>query len=179
MARIDPSKIASYNISQDDQRKVFRERLMDRFAAHEWVRVINPDNEPYAWYYLPSHNESFTYTADPMKITQRGDVEAYMLKPGESEVILGENAYVMIEGLYKKMAGKAAIRKTPNVQPGVARSYNWSDGLQQEEFIKQIYLGKESPTFSDKATLEDVKKDLEIVHENIKPGRIRKTPARA
>lgn len=154
MPRITSDKVPGGQITAD-KKLLFRERLMNRFAAHDWVRVINPDDEPFVWQYLPSHAEEFEFTPDPMKITRRGEVEAYQLEPGESEVIIGENAYVMIEGLYKRMAGKAAVRKTPTVEPGYARSYNWDDSIQQEDFIEQIYLGKENPTFSDAPTLRD------------------------
>lgn len=133
-------------------RLTFRERLMDRFQSHEWVRVINPDNEDYFWQYLPSHSETFNYTPDPMKETYREPVEAWVLKPGQSEVILGENAYVMIDGLYKKMVAKGYLKKngpSPKDVPG--RNFNWSDGKAQEDLIDKIYLGKENPEFRSKS----------------------------
>lgn len=146
MPRIDSNKVPGAGISST-RNKTFREKLMDTFAAHEWVRVINVDDETYIWQYLPAHNEEFEFTPDPMKITRRGEVEAYALEPGESEVIIGENAYVMIEGLYKKLAAKATIKRSPNVAPGFARSYSWDDSVQQDEFMSRIYLGKEDPKF--------------------------------
>lgn len=136
------------------QRKTFRERLIDRFAAHEWVRVINIDDEDYYWQYLPSHNETFDFTPDGLqKIVNREPVEAWMLEPGHSEVIIGENAYLMIEGLYKKLVAKGYLKKNgpiPERNPG--RNFNWSDSKQQEDLIEKIYLGKETPEFKKPST---------------------------
>lgn len=151
MPRIQPSDNANqpvaYGTSTQDNRLTFRERLMKRFAAHEWVRVINIDNEPFTWQYMPQHEERFEFTPDPMKITYRGEPELYSLSPGEDEVIIGENAFVMIEALYKKVISKRVIAKTPDMKPGQARAFNWTDGIAQDELIDRIYLGKESPRF--------------------------------
>lgn len=184
MPRISSDKVPG-NGSGADQKLTFRQRLMERFAGHDWVRVINIDDEPYIWQYLPSHAEDFEFTPDPMKITRRGEVEAYQLEPGESEVVIGENAFVMIEGLYKRLAGKQAMKRTPTVEPGYARSYNWDDGIQQEEFIDRIYLGKEDPSFkageSAKAPSldEQVSKDLGLSEKNPRPARMRQAQQRA
>lgn len=126
-----------------------RERLLNRFAAHEWVRVINIDDEPLYWQYLPIHGEEFEYTKDPARHVYRTDPEAYMLEPGESEVLIGECAYLMIENLYKKLVAKKAIARKPKVKDGEARPFNWSDGNVQEIIIDQIYLGREKPQFGE------------------------------
>lgn len=154
MPRISNDEI--YGGQLTDNRTTFRERLMSRFAAHEWVRVINIDDEPYRWQYLPAHSEDFEFTPDPMKITRRGEVEAYSLDPGESEPLIGENAYVMIEGLYKKIVAKRVISRNPDAAPGQARNFNWTDGQAQEELIDRIYVGKESLKFN-KAVVEQPK----------------------
>jgi hypothetical protein len=157
-----------------DSRLLFRERLMKRFAAHEWVRVINPDDEVYIWQYFPSHAEEFEFTPDPMKITRRGETELYKLDPGESEVLLGENAYIMIEGLYKKLVSKRVIAKTPDQPAGMARSFNWTDGNLQEDWIKRIYLGKEKLNFDP--TKEEEKPQYEVPEQPKAPavaGRLR------
>lgn len=152
MPRILPSDKSdapvAYGTSTIDNRLTFRERLMKRFAAHEWVRVINIDSEPFTWQYMPEHEENFEFTPDPMKITYRGQPEMYQLQPGEDEVIIGENAFVMIDALYKKVISKRAIAKNPDMAPGQARAFNWTDGVAQDELIDRIYLGKESPRFS-------------------------------
>lgn len=152
MPKINIDEVSTYGTGAQDQRLNFRERLMNRFAAHDWVRVINIDNEGFRWQYLPSHAEEFEFTPDPMKITRRGEVEAYGLAPGESEVIIGENAYVMIEALYKKIVSKKVIAKNPELPSSTARNFNWTDGIMQDELINRIYLGKESPSFKQVKT---------------------------
>jgi hypothetical protein len=134
---------------------------MKRFAAHEWVRVINVDDEKFKWQYLPQHAERFEFTPDPMKEVYRDPVEAYELDPGESEVIVGENAYLMIEGLYKKLISKRVINRTPDMSPGQARNFNWTDGKAQEDLIDRIYLGKESPSFRTPSAIEKRIKKVE------------------
>jgi len=49
---------------------------MDRFQSHEWVRVINVDDEPYRWQYLPTHAETIEFDngSVPMKHTYRDDM---------------------------------------------------------------------------------------------------------
>lgn len=144
---------------------------MRRFAGHEFVRVINIDDQPFYWQYLPSFAEEFEFTPDPMKITRRAGVEAYRLDPGESEVLIGENAYVMIEALYKKLRGKEVIERNPNTPAGVARAFGFDDDIAQEQLIKKIYLGKETPGFSKGRSSATVVAPKPI---RDKSGRIRK-----
>lgn len=161
MPKINPEEVTTYGEGPQNQRLSFRERLMERFDAHEWVRVINIDDENFRWQYLPAHAEKFEFTADPMKVTYRDSVEAYLLEPGESEVIIGENAYVMIEALYKKLITKKVISRSPNISNTTARNFNWTDGGAQDEMIDRIYLGKESPNFRNVPKVsEDVKQPV-------------------
>lgn len=165
MPRINSDEVTTYGTGPQDQRLMFRERLMNRFAAHDWVRVINIDDETFKWQYLPAHSEEFEFTPDPMKITRRGEVEVYALEPGESEVIIGECAYIMIEALYKKLVAKKVVSKNPDAPATTARNFNWTDGVSQEEFINRIYLGKESPSFK---TVPKVKENV-IEHPTLPP----------
>lgn len=173
MPRINPSDdVKAYGSAALDQRLSFRERLMNRFSSHEWVRVINIDDEPFRWQYLPTHAEEFEFTPDPMKITRREDVELYELKPGESEVLPGENAYVMLEGLYKKLVSKNYTFKYGDNKPGSpGRNFNWNDGQQQEEIIDRIYLGKENPKFNKKVV--DVPPAVDPATDTTAPSRLR------
>lgn len=174
MPKINVDDSQLYGVVANDPALSFRERLMARFAAHEWVRVINIDDEPFYWQYLPSHSETFEYTPDPMKITQRGSVEAYRLDPGDSEVLVGENAYVMIEALYKKLVAKKVVSKNGEAKAGVARSFNWTDGDMQEKIINDIYLGKENPTFRKDKVNNDVPVTPKIGQPDFNGGRLRK-----
>jgi hypothetical protein len=123
-----------------------QERLMKRFAPQDYVRVTNIDDEPFRWQYLPAHEEEFEYTPDPMKITRRGQPEVWEVAPGATEVIVGANAYLMIEGLYKKCIAKTVLSTAP-AKEGQARNFNYADGGQQEKYINLIYGGKATPTF--------------------------------
>lgn len=177
MPKINLSEANTYGTKPNDARLMFRERLMNRFAAHDWVRVINVDDEAFTWQYLPSHAEEFEFTPDPMKITRRGDVEAYRLSPGESEVIIGENAYIMIEALYKKLIAKKVISRNPDQLATLARNFNWNDAISQEELIDRIYLGKESPTFKSAPTQRTnnvIEQPVEFAKKPIKSHRIKR-----
>jgi len=56
----------------------------------------------------------------------------------------------MIEALYKKITAKKIVNKTPNQSATMARNFNFSDPIAQEEMIDRIYLGKENPMFGVK-----------------------------
>lgn len=134
----------------------FREKLMNKFKSTDFVRVINTDDEPFSWQWMPSTKEHVTINADFTDDVYREMPEIYTLKPGESQVLIGENAFLMIEGLFKVLSAKRAIGRRPNLEPGGARQFNFSDDAQQETAIKDIYLGKERPTFDTPAPVATV-----------------------
>lgn len=172
MPKLTPQQVKTYGVIQSNNLKTFREKLMDLFEAHEYVRVINPDSEPIRWQYMPATAESAQFTADPMKITTRGDVEVYMLNPGDSEVLLGENAYIMIEALYKQIVSSKVMAGS-EAQPGVARSFNFSDPIKQDEWINKILIGKETPSFGHFEVQDESEPTAPHVKEPKKSG----TPA--
>lgn len=141
----------SYNATPTVSNKLFRERLMDRFKASDWVRVINIDTEAFVWFYMPASAEDITYDngSMPMKNVRREAPQMWKLEPGESEVVQGENAYLMVENLYKKLVAKTVVSKDPERPAHQARNFNWNDPQTQEEYIDKIYLGQESPRFND------------------------------
>lgn len=136
-----------YGAAQNDNSKTFQERLLERFAPHEWVDVVNIDDETFRWQYMPDHEEEFEFTPDPMKITRRGQPEMWEIAPGQTERIVGANAYVMIDGLYKKLMAKKRIGETPNQEPTQARNFNFTDGSAQERIIDRILIGKATTPF--------------------------------
>lgn len=154
----DSSKPTATTIKEG---KAFRERLRDRYQPTQYVRVINIDNEPFHWQYFPSTGEqtSFTDNGNVRVVEGRqhftsnfeqklpGNEEQWLLNPGESEPIIGENADLFIEGLYKKLVAKKRLTDTPNISETQARSFNWNDGLLQEQMIDKIFLGIEQPNF--------------------------------
>lgn len=145
----------------------FREKLMTKFKSTDFVRVINTDDEPFSWQWMPSTKEHITINADFTDDVYREMPEIYTLQPGESQVLIGENAFLMIEGLFKVLATKRAIGRKPNLEPGGARQFNFSDDAQHDLAIKDIYLGKERPTFdapapvvAETTTDDDLNEDL-------------------
>lgn len=148
----------------DDQETIqndnipFRERLFERFKSHEFVRVKNIDDVPFAWQWLPSTSEEIMSDGDSRLAIGRksfnkdysrvnpGNEQYWSMPAGAEEVLLGENAYIFIEGLYKRIVAKRAIKRTPKTD-GRTRSFNWTDGNMQEKVIDEIFLGVESPQF--------------------------------
>lgn len=143
--------------------KPFRERLRDRYAPSEWVRVINIDDEPYEWQYFPSSGEDISWTdngavrvvSGRASFTKNyeqslpGNEQLWVMGAGESEVLIGENADLFIEGLYKRLVAKQRVHEKPNISETQARKFNWNDGLLQEQMIDKIFLGIERPNFGE------------------------------
>lgn len=139
--------VTPYGVTENSNALSLQDRLLERFKPHEYVKVINVDDEPYMWQYMPSELEEYDYTSDGMhRHTRRSDPEVWQLEPGESETIIGANALLMIDGLYKKMKSKNVIATT-DVKPGQARAFNYADGNSQEQWIDRILIGKEVPSF--------------------------------
>jgi hypothetical protein len=159
ITQVDGKEVKPYGVGENTNQKMFQERLLDRFKPHEYVKVINVDDEPFMWQYMPAENEEEEFTPDGMhRHIRRSDPEVWMLDPGESETIVGANAYLMIEGLYKKLQAKKAIA-TLEVKPGMARAFNFADGNAAEYWIDRILVGKEVPTFT---SLNDTKAERKL-----------------
>jgi hypothetical protein len=142
-----------------------KEKLRKLFEPTDFVRVINPDTEAFVWQWLPPQKEDITFTDGtvPMKITHRGDPEIWKLDAGQSGTIVGANAYVMMDGLIKRMMAKKVIARDPNVKPGQARNFNFSDDVAQQEWINVIFLGLDNPfeTEGFKVATTPTKTDLD------------------
>jgi len=145
------------------ENKLFQERLRDRYSPTQWVRVINIDNEDFEWQWFPSDAEEISFSTDGLmrqvegrqRFTPNfdgkipGKEQLWSLGAGESEVLIGENADLMIQGLYKKLVVKKRVSEKPNMESTQARSFNWNDGLLAEQMIDKIFLGIESPNFNE------------------------------
>lgn len=151
--------------------KPFRDRLRDRYAATQYVRVKNIDTHDFEWQYFPIEGEleEFTDNGAVRVVTGRqaftkkyeqalpGNEQIWMIPAGQEEVLLGANADLFIEGLFKLMVSKGTFEKFlgKNYDPEAKRDYknapelkfNWNDGLLQEQFIDEICLGVEQPNF--------------------------------
>lgn len=158
--------------------KIFKVRLRERYKANEYVRVINIDDTPVYWNYFPMDGEETYFTDDgAMRVVEGrqhfdekrerllpGNDQAWMIEPGESEVLLGDNADHFIEMLYKTLVAKKTIAKT-HIEKGQARKFNWNDGNLMDEYIDKIFLGIVKPEFED------------LSHEPIKTSKAIKQPA--
>lgn len=141
------------------ENKMFRERLMDRFSPSDFVRVRNIDDEEFQWKWMPTSGEEVSMDdggqvriisgreafSPDFSTRILGNEQIWSIPAGEEEVIIGENAYLFIEGLYKTMVAKAVVAATPDMKS--ARNFNWTDGTKQEEMINKIFIRKEQPQF--------------------------------
>lgn len=125
------------------------QKLSELFKATDFVKVINPDTEPYIWQWLPLQKEEISFdnsqSTVPMRVIHRGEPEVYMLEPGQSATLVGANAYVMLDGLIKRMMAKKTISRQPNMKPGESRNFNFSDDIAQQDWISVCYLGIDNP----------------------------------
>ncbi len=149
MPRIqDEEQLKQFDTSGIKSNILFRERLQNRFKPSDFVRVINIDDEDFVWQYMSAADEDISMSDDGMqRIITRQPAQVWMIAPGDTDVLQGDNAYIMIEALYKKVIAKKIINKTPNQPASMARNFNWSDPEAQEKIIDMIFIGKENPTF--------------------------------
>lgn len=162
MPQIKSEEIVDAEIQSNDSRP-FRERLIERFKAHEFVRVKNIDDEIFEWQWLPSTEEMILADGDMRPTVGRrffnedyskmfhGNEQYWGIEAGQEEVLLGENAYLFIEGLYKRVTAKRILDKVPVVEKYQARNFNWGDANMQEILIDEIFRGVESPRFNRNA----------------------------
>lgn len=151
MPRIQVSDVKPadiYGQEEIDYTITVRERLMTRFAAHEHVQVMNIDDEAIEWQFLPDHAETSSVTDEGIKITYRDDPELWRIEPGETDVLIGSCAFIMIESLYKKLViKKVGIVEHPDTAKQI-RNFNFKDPIRAEKFIDLIFQGKVSPSFN-------------------------------
>jgi hypothetical protein len=161
MPQVNPQQGQAVTSTSVRENKPFGERLRDRYKPTDHVRVINIDDEDFHWQYFPSTGEETYFTDNgAVRVTEGrakfsqnfeskipGNEQQWMLSPGESEVIPGECADLMIDGLYKKLVAKKRLGENPNREKTMAISFNWNDGTLAEQMIDKIFLGVEKPNF--------------------------------
>ena len=151
MPRISPSKVKKFDIYGNDDTDVslsFGERIRKRFKAHENVQVQNIDDELLEWQYMPEYAEKYGLTDEGTKYVERDDPELWSLEPGETDVMIGACAYLMIEALYKKVVIKRVGIVEHPTSPKQIKNFNFKDAIRAEQLIDQIYLGKVTPSFN-------------------------------
>jgi hypothetical protein len=142
----DPSLLAPTHTGRSTS---CMEKLSKMFGPTDFVKVINPDTEAYIWQWLPPQKEEISFDSSqstvPVRIMYRGEPEVWKIEPGQSGTLVGANAYVMIDGLVKRLMAKKTISRNPNIAPGQSRNFNFSDDVAQQEWINEIYLGTDNP----------------------------------
>lgn len=163
MPQIQKNDLKPFEIYGQDETDVsltIRQRLMQRFAAHEHVQVKNIDDEPIEWQYLPDYAEHSHLTDEGIKVTERDDPELWRIEPGETEVLVGSCAYFMIENLYKKVViKKVGIVEHPSSAKQI-KNFNFKDPVRAEKIISEIYIGKVTPSFNQSQPNEIIPKKL-------------------
>jgi hypothetical protein len=168
MPQINPREASTVSRAIATDKKSVRERLYEKFKPSQFVRVKNIDDEAYEWQFMPAEAEIENqedggathaiygrqgFNSNYTSIIP-GNEQIWSIEAGASEVLLGENAYLFIDGLYKRIVAKRAIAKKPDIAPSQARNFNWTDGNMQEQIINEIFLGIENPRFQDVPTTQ-------------------------
>lgn len=145
----------------------FKLRLRKRYKQADYVKVINIDSKPFYWqYFPPDGEEEYFQDNGATRITDGragwdekfeefhpGNEQAWMIEPGQSEILVGSNADLFIMGLYRTVKAKRVIKQI-RVKEGQARKFNFGDARSQEDIIDEIFLGIAVPEFKVVSTRE-------------------------
>lgn len=146
-----------YGVGKVQNNVPLHQKLLDLFKPQDFVTIMNIDDEPLYWQYMPAEGETTSYSEDGMqRMVNRSDPEMWVVGPGESEVIVGESAYRALDVLYKNVTAKKTLeRYNDPTSPlydekgqHVAKNFNFADSGAQDVFIEKAYLGKAVPTFN-------------------------------
>jgi hypothetical protein len=152
-----------YGLEKTENAIPFQERLMRLFKPQEFVTIKNVDDEPCYWQYMPAENEQENFSEDGMqKIITRSNPEMWVIQPGETEVLVGANAYRALDVMYKAYTAKSTLRKFKDpTQPQfneknehLPKNFNFADGGAQDRFLDIAYIGKATPSFQPTAVAQ-------------------------
>lgn len=107
--------------------------IAEYFKPNDFVRVINIDNEAFEWNYCA--DEEIFQDQIYRRVLKR-KIDTYRIEPGESQVLEGGCARIMVEGLLKKVAPKRE-----NQLKHKAIGIN----AIQKKYLDQIIIGTENP----------------------------------
>lgn len=141
------------------------EKLRELWEPHEYVRIMNIDDETFYWQVLSPQDERYDIDRGPTKITYRNPPKQYSLKPGESMPLEGWNAYVAVEQLLKKVTAKnmnvkGQQQKDSDGRP-MERIINWEDPHTWDVYLPRIFMGRETPKFGDDVAAKPIN-DVEV-----------------
>lgn len=147
---------AVYGTDKPANNVPLQQKLYDLFKPQEFVTIMNIDDEPLYWQYMPIERETEAFSEDGMqRMVNRGEPEMWMINPGEVEVIVGESAYRALDALYKNVMAKSTLKRFNDPTSPLydekgqhlPKNFNFADSGAQDAFIKKAYLGKAVPTF--------------------------------
>ena len=149
-----------YGIDKTENAIPFQEKLMRLFKPQEFVTIMNIDDEPIFWQYMPAENETENFSEDGMqKQVNREAPEMWVIPAGDTEVLVGASAYRALDVMYKAWSSKTTLRKfsdpsAPQFNKDnehMPKNFNFADGGAQDLFIERAFLGKAMPSFGPQA----------------------------
>lgn len=112
--------------------KSIREILRDMFEPSDYVKLHNPFKYPMGWVYAtPEKQPKPEQVSTTTKRVYHGVQDKRILKPGDSIAVLGGEAYVAIERMYKRYV---------QLEGNIITMFNNTESIY--EFISKVYLGK-------------------------------------
>jgi hypothetical protein len=154
--KVDPQKLAPkdlYGVEEIDNKLNMRERLHKRFRPHDTVQVKNIDDEELEWQWLSEDDESYVIDDSNIKIVSREMPGLWRLAPGETDILEGACAYIMMDVLFKKMSVKRVGVNEHPLDEREIRNFAFDDPQAQEHFIDRVYVGKMSPHAMQRAAI--------------------------
>lgn len=159
MPKLDPAKLAPseiYGKEQVDTTLTMGERIRKRFKPFDTVQVKNVDTIPIRWQWLPEDAESYVIDETDVKIVDRDDPDVWELEAGETDVLQGSCAYIMIEQLYKQLCvRKVGVTLQPLDQREI-KNFAFDDPASQEALIDIIFIGKVTPQMMQEAARRQI-----------------------
>lgn len=149
---------APYGTGKPQNNIPLQQKLFELFKPSEFVTIMNIDDEPLYWQYMPIEGEEATFSEDgTQRMISRTQPEMWVIAPGETEVIVGESAYRALDTLYKNVMAKSTLQRFNDPTSPMfdekgkhlPKNFNFADSGAQDAFIEKAYLGKAVPTFGN------------------------------
>lgn len=169
-AEVEQSQI--YGTAKIDSNLTMRERMKKLFRPSDTVKVRNVTNQKLKWQWLDEEDEDYTIEDETnIKIVQREDPGVWELDGGQTDILPGSCAYIMIEQQFKMVCiMKTGIVITPHAENEI-RNFSFDDPEAQERFISMVFAGKLSTSQMQRAALADLTSgdNAPAVLENLAP----------
>lgn len=144
--------------SSDGSKKLMVDLLHDRFEADDLVKIKNFTKRKTGWVYS---DQKTTKIEQPNEFTRRvwqGEQKVRVLKPGETIIVPGWEAYVGLVRFYKQY-----IAEEHSGKMGVMMN----SPKEQSDFIDKAFVGVYDPNEPEekKDVKEEVEKDLGLTKD--------------